>query len=145
MPRCPRVGGGLGDEHFDRGDEAIAHTGHGLDVLLAGRPLPERLPQHRYVVVEVVLLDGRLGPDGVQQLLLRDEPPGVLDQHAQRIEDLQPQRDRLGPAGEETLPDVELERLEPIRASGSRVAHDAHLRKATDARRSRRTPAVPRF
>ena len=59
-------------------------------------------------MIEVVLFDGGFRPDGVQQLLLRHEPPGILDQHAQRVEDLQPQRDHLRAARETAFARVEL-------------------------------------
>ena len=76
------------------------------------------LPQHRYVVIQVVFLDRRLWPYRVQQLLLRDQPPGVLDQHKERVEHLQTERDHLAAgAGEPALTNVEMERPEPIRAS----------------------------
>ena len=86
-----RVGFRLG--RFDRCHEAIAHTRNGFYVLLPGRLLAERLPKHRYVVVEVVFFDDRVGPDRLQQLLLGHEPSGILDQHAEGIEHLQPQGD----------------------------------------------------
>ena len=66
----------------DRCGEAVAHARHRLDVLLAGGLLAQRLPQHRHVVIQVVFLDRRLWPHRVEQLLLRDQPPGILDQHA---------------------------------------------------------------
>ena len=109
-PACGTAG-------VDRCGEAIAHARHGLDVLLARGPLAERLPQHRHVVIQVVFLDRRLRPHRVEQLLLRDQPPGVLDQHQQRVEHLQTQRDHLAAAREPALADVEMKRPEPIRAS----------------------------
>ena len=69
----------------------------------------QRLPQHRYVVIQVVFLDRRLWPYRVQQLLLRDQPPGVLDQHKERVEHLQTERITSPPAREPALTNVEME------------------------------------
>src|SRR5690242_4551365 len=52
---------------FDHGNEPIAHARHGLDVLLTGRFLAERLSQQGDVVVQIALADRGLGPDGLEQ------------------------------------------------------------------------------
>ena len=83
---------------FNLGHEAISDARDGLDVLLAGGLLAERLPQHRHVVIEIVLFDSSIRPDGLEQLLLGDEAPGVLDQHDERVEHLQPKGNDLGAA-----------------------------------------------
>ncbi len=100
------------DGRVDRCGEAIADARHGLDVLLARGFLAQGFPQHRHVMIQVVFLDRRLRPDAVEQLLLRDQPPGVLDQHQERVEHLQAQRDRLAAARKAALADVEMKRPE---------------------------------
>ena len=57
---------------LDGPGETIAHPRHGLDILLHGRAADQGLAEHRYGVSEVVLLDRRAGPDGIEQLLFRD-------------------------------------------------------------------------
>ena len=69
----------LGRRALDRCDEAIADAGHRLDVLLVCRAIPERLPQHRDVVVQVVFFDSGLRPHRVEEFLLGDQLPGILD------------------------------------------------------------------
>jgi hypothetical protein len=93
-------------------------------------------------VIQVVFLDRRLWPHPVEQLLLRDQSPGILDQHQERVEHLQTQRDHLTAAREAALTDVEMKRPEPIRGLG----HESHLRKVSEIdQRSQRTPARARF
>ena len=137
---------GLRNGSFDQGDEAIAHARHGLDVLLTRRSIPERLPQHRYVVIEVVFLDGRLGPHRVEELLLRDQPPGMLDQHPERVEHLETQRDHVATARKATLADVEMKWPVPIRPSDTAFGQESHLRKVSEIlQRVQRTPPDVRF
>ena len=85
-------------------------------------------------MIEVVFFDGRFRPDRVQQFLLRHEPPGILDQHAERVEDLQPQRDHFRAARETAFPDVELKRPKPIGDSDPGIGHESHLRKVSERR-----------
>ena len=140
--RCSSGGSGLWDGSVDQCGEAIAHARHGLDVLLARGFLAQRLPQHRHVVIQVVFLDRRLRPHRVEQFLLRDQPPGVLDQRQERVEHLQTQRDHLTAARESALTDIEMKRPELIRASFRGLGHESHLRKVSEIRQhSQRTPA----
>ena len=114
--------------------------------LLTRRPLPERLPQHRHVVIQIVFLDGRLGPHRVEELLLGDQPAGILDEHPKRVEHLETQRDHVAAARETALADVEMKRPEPIRASDPGVGHESHLRNVSEIlQRSQRTPPTVRF
>ena len=88
---------------FNECHEAIANAWDRLDVLLTRRAIAQRLPQHRNVVIEVVLLDGRLRPHRVEERLLGDQPPGILDQHAERLEHLDTERDHVGAARQPAL------------------------------------------
>ena len=47
------------------------------------------------VLVEVVLLDDRARPNPLQQFVLRDRPPTLLDQHQQQVKRLRRQLERL--------------------------------------------------
>ena len=116
---------------IDECGEAIAHARHGLDVLLARGFLPQRLPQHRHVVIQVVFLDRRPGPHGVEQFLLGDQLAGVLDQHAERIEHFETQGNGDGVARQPPFTQVELKRPESIRAPAPVLGHESHLRKVS--------------
>ena len=73
-------------------------------------------------MVEVVFFDSRVGPDRRQQLILGHQPSGVLNQHAERVEHLQPQGDDIRAAREPAFTDIQLKRPESVGASVSRVA-----------------------
>ena len=92
---------------LDLGHEAISDARDRLDECLTDGSLAERLPQDRDVVVEVVLLDRRVRPHRLQQFFLGDQSPGVFDEHAQRVEHLQPQGDGLAVAEQPSLGDIE--------------------------------------
>ena len=50
--------------------------------------LAERLPNRKDVIGEVRLLDRRVGPDRLHQLLFREQAPGIRRQHHEQIERL---------------------------------------------------------
>jgi hypothetical protein len=126
--------------------EPIPDAWHGLDVLLAGGALAERLPQHRHVVIEIVFLDGRLGPDRVEQFLLGDQPSGVLHQHEQRVEYLQTERNDLTAARQAALASIEMKRPELVRPMDCAGGHLWSLRKISEIhQRSQRTRLTARF
>src|SRR5919206_749 len=54
----------------DRGGEAVAALGDGLDIVLLLRPLAERLPDHVNVLREVRAFDRRIGPQALEERLL---------------------------------------------------------------------------
>ncbi len=51
-------------------------------------PLPKGLAQRRHMDGEVALLDGLVGPDTRQQIVLRGQLPAVLDERHEEIEGL---------------------------------------------------------
>jgi hypothetical protein len=96
-------------------------------------------------VVEIVLLDRRFRPHRVEELLLRDQSPGIFDEHPQRVEHLETQWDYLAPTEQTALADIETKRPELIRASEPRVGHESHLRNVSEIlQRAQRTPPAAR-
>jgi hypothetical protein len=82
----------------------------------------------------------------VEEILLGDQPPGILDEDAKRVEHLETQRDHVTPAREAALANVELTRPEPIRVRARDVDHESHLRKVSGIlQRSQRTLPTVRF
>jgi hypothetical protein len=73
--------GQRGRRRSDRGDEAIAEARHRLD-----RVGSEQLAQRRDLLLDVVVRHDHVVPDGVQELLLADEPAGPLGEQTQQIE-----------------------------------------------------------
>jgi hypothetical protein len=122
---------------FHRRDEAVPDARHRLDERLAGGPFPEQLPQDGDVVIEIVLLDRRVRPNGLQQLFLGDQPSGIFDQHPQRVEHLQAQWDGLAVAQQATLGNLEPKRPESVSLRGGR--HDFRIKSeiSNDAQRTR--------
>jgi hypothetical protein len=61
---------------------------HGLDEAGRGRGIAERAADLGHADLEYPVRDVRTGPDLVEELILRDELPAALDQHAQHLERL---------------------------------------------------------
>ena len=66
---------------IDPSNEAVPKPRDRFDSVRA-----EQLAQDRHLLLEVVLLHHDIGPDGVQQFLLADQPAGPLGEIAQQIE-----------------------------------------------------------
>jgi hypothetical protein len=73
MGRCAWDGGIPIPQLRDWRNEAVAQFGHGLNVLLMIRRVPQSLPQCRYVYCQVRFLDEAIGPDSPHQLLFGHE------------------------------------------------------------------------
>jgi hypothetical protein len=86
---------GCGGRRFLPGDgrvEQIAVPRHGPDHLSA--LVAKRLPDIADAARDGFIRHDHVGPDGLDQLLLGDRAPGVVDQVAQHLEALAPQLDR---------------------------------------------------
>ena len=70
-------------------------------------------------MIQVVLFDDRVGPDALHQLVLRQQPAGVLHQHAQRVEDLRAQRHGAPVLEQPAFADFEAKRPEFVGRAGA--------------------------
>ncbi len=86
-------GAGCGAEAIalDDADEPIAAARDGLDVLRIAGVVAERLPQLGHRLRQRVVGDVGAGPERVEQLLLRDQRAGVIEQEEQQVEELRRQ------------------------------------------------------
>src|ERR1700730_8400482 len=75
-------------------DKAIAAAGDRLDAAPARSSAIEHTAERRYLHRQVAVLDDGPRPDGGDDLVLRDDLPRPLDQHAQNVERARPDRDR---------------------------------------------------
>jgi hypothetical protein len=89
--------------------EAVASPRNGLDDIGA-----EQLAQRRDVDMQVAFFDDDAAPDGIEQLVFRDQPPGPLDQCHQQVERAAAQRRRCIVEQQRTLPWPDLDRAETI-------------------------------
>jgi len=113
---------------FYGGHEPVADARHRLDVALPGRPIAERPPQRRDVVIEVVLFNGRVGPDALHQLVLRQQAARMFDQQAQGVEYLRAEGHGAALVEEPALAYLEAKRPEFV---GSGRLH-RHFRKLSE-------------
>ena len=60
-------------------------------------------------MIQVVLFDDGVGPDALHQLIFGEQTPGLLEEHAERVEHLVGQRNGLTLAQEAPFADVEPE------------------------------------
>jgi hypothetical protein len=90
-----------------RGDEAIPATMHRLDDARRARVLVEGTPELLDAARQRRLADDGVGPDPVEQLGLRDQPPRMRCQVLQDRERLRAKRDGLGPPAQPRVVDVE--------------------------------------
>jgi hypothetical protein len=68
--------------------EAVSSPGHGDDVTMILRGLAERLAQHKDVAAEIGLLDKRIWPDSLHQVVFGDDLLAVADQDQKDLEGL---------------------------------------------------------
>ena len=73
-------------------DESISLARDGQDVVGLVGTLAERPSKRRDLASEIVFLNGRVGPDAVQQLVLRDKTIAMFEQDDEHVEGLR--RDR---------------------------------------------------
>jgi hypothetical protein len=88
---------------FDRCDEPIASTRHGLDKAVWNLVIAHRFAQQRNRVGEIRLLDKGAGPHLFEQVLLGQQMTGASDQQRQQIEGFRWQRDWLPVSREQML------------------------------------------
>ena len=84
----------------------------GLDVALLRAAVPQRLPSGHHPAVERRLAHVPFGPDAVEQLVLRDHPAGMLDEHSKHLDDLRLEGDGRAVAAQFEGIEVELEPIE---------------------------------
>jgi len=75
--------------------------------------LPERLAQGGNLYLQVVLLHDHAGPDLREQVILRDQLPGTLDEQDQQVESARSQGHRLAVIEQTALGGLQLEATEP--------------------------------
>ena len=94
-------GGGAGDgvAVVHGGDEPVAAPGHGLHERRARGVVSKRLTKLGDRLRERVVGHGDVGPERVEELVLRDEHRGACDEIDQEVEDLWRQRTRGPRAG----------------------------------------------
>jgi hypothetical protein len=96
----------------DSGHESISMAGDRHDVVVLIGTLTKGAPQRRYLTDEVVLLDGRIGPHQIQQLILADYAVAVVEQHHEHVERLGRDRHPTVAAPQTALDGVDDERTE---------------------------------
>src|ERR1700738_2812034 len=134
-----------------RYDKAIAAPGYGLDAA-AVRSAVEHPAERRYLHRQVAVLDDGPRPDGGDDLVLRDDLPHPLDQHAENVERARPDRDRgeataviapgqaAAPVEAEVLEQENVRRSERLHACSPAAASEA----CTEARPRRWVKALSR-
>ena len=88
-------------------------TGNGYDEIVLVGTLAKRAPQRRNLTGQIVLVDGRVRPHAVQQLIFADDVVSMFEQHDEHVEGLR--RD-----GHETTfpPQLPLEGIDDERTEG---------------------------
>ena len=86
-------GGGGRDDRFDGRDEAVAAARDRLDVLRVGGIVAERLTQLGHRLRQRVVGDRHVGPQGPEQIVLRDQHRRPGRQKQQQVDDLRRERD----------------------------------------------------
>ena len=107
----------------DLRDEAIAAAVNGLDEAGRGRRVAEGLADLGHADLEHPVGHVRVGPDSIEELVLRDELAGALDQRQQDVEGLGVQPDRAGVLLELPVGAVESEAVEVKDHRSYRAAH----------------------
>ena len=75
-----------GGNGLDLGDEAVTDSWDGLDEAGLAAVVVEGLSQEADGAGEGVLRDSGIGPDGIEDLLLSEEPAAVLNQVEEQAE-----------------------------------------------------------
>src|SRR5216683_549204 len=114
----PDVSGGLlrgGDfEGANLCGETVACAGDGSDVAVLAARLSEDAAKGGDVLVEIVLFDGGIGPDGAHELPLVEHLTLVGDEKEQGVEDLGREGDLVAGAEEKALAGVDAEVSEVV-------------------------------
>src|SRR3546814_16070394 len=95
------------------GHEAIPLAGNRANQELLPTAVADRLAHRIDMAGESGLRDDPAAPDHLNQVVLGDDALAVLHQVKQQVEDLRPDRDRLGSAGE--FPPIRIKRSEARR------------------------------
>src|SRR3954447_10729780 len=104
-----------------RGDELVAMTRNGHDVVVLIRPLAECAPQRRDLADQIVLLHRGIRPYQIQQLVLTDDTVAVMEQNDENVERLCRNPYRSIVAAQRSLVGIDDERTEAIPAVDSRM------------------------
>ena len=111
-------GGGGRDDRFNGRDEAVAAAGDRLDVLRVGGIVAERLTQLGHGLRQGVVGDRDVGPQGPEQIVLRDEHRRPRRQEQQQVDDLRRERDIDAVAQQPVCTAVDDERSELVGGGG---------------------------
>ena len=97
------------------GDKPVTARRDGLDEKRVLRTVAERAAQGHNVFLHGLWLDDRIGPQGFEQLIMRDQPAGMFDQILEKRKGLRSQQDTLLPRGIATPPETLVHAIEPER------------------------------
>jgi hypothetical protein len=81
----------------------------------SGRQVAERAAHGKNVSLDGLWLDDRIGPQGFEQLIMRDQPAGMFDQIIEERKGLRCQQDTLLLPGIATPPETLVHGIEPER------------------------------
>ncbi len=96
----------------DRRDELIPALRNRANELRLVAPVAEHLPDPEDVLLYHFLIHEGVGPQRLEDFVLRDDPPRVVDEVPQQVEGLRRERDALVAAPEAVIDGVEPERVE---------------------------------
>ena len=91
----------------ERGDEPVAPSARRLDEARVLGVVPKRAPQLADITPQQSLTDIAVLPDGLQQFLLGEQPLRMLGEIAQEQKRLRPQGQKLTPAPESLVREVQ--------------------------------------
>jgi hypothetical protein len=117
----------------DRGNEAIASAMHRLDDARGLRVLAQSRADFAQVHLQDAVAHADVGPEGVEQLFLGDQPPRVLGQVAKHGKRLRLEPARPAPPPESLVGEVEAKRRE----------HDDGLYQGSHTSALGRSPSSP--
>src|ERR1700730_8803856 len=101
---------------LDVRNKPIALPGSRRDVTVLAPGLTQNSTQSRNVLVEIVLLDTRVRPDRLHELVFLDDSLSVLYKVQQRVEGLRRERNGRASTQEQALPDLDTEFSEFVNA-----------------------------
>ena len=100
---------------LDGGNEAVAATGDGLDVPGCVDVIADRPPQLRDGLSQRVVGDVRVGPEGVEERVLRHERAGTLEEIHEQVEQLRGEIERVTAPPDAVGDAVDQKGPEPVR------------------------------
>ena len=113
---------------FDRRGEAVSAAWDVHDETVTGRAIAEHLAERSDMDPEVGLLDGDIGPDGGDHVVVTDDLTGAPDQNDEDVERAAAERDGLALHEQEPPRRRKLERPESERPLGHLYTpHNIHL------------------